>query len=311
MIRGDDAPTATPPTRRCGSSWPAPTSCAGRRRGRSSRRTAAAAPFATCFGAIGRGYRQGTPNGDSRGPRQRARSSAPRTSPGWTPTTRPARPRRDTRSRSRPCGTRADVPGRGSTPAGPWGALAAQASASIWRLYVRGGVRGSRTACTRPPACRPTRPSADDALRPNQLLAITLGAVDATQAVRRDSRRLRRAARAGRDPQPGRPARHAAAPRRAQRPAAQRPDAPVLGPVPGRRGHAAQACLPQRHRLDLAVPVLLRGLGHATASRAGRPPWRCSRAASGSWTGCVGHVPEIVDGDAPHAIADAGLRPGA
>jgi starch synthase (maltosyl-transferring) len=81
------------------------------------------------------------------------------------------------------------------------------------------------------------------------------------------------------------------------------PAGTVLAALRRRRGHAPQAGLSQRHGVDLDVPDLLRGAG---------PAWDFSPeavAAAKSYLGgtekllnegCLGQIPEILDGDAPH-----------
>jgi predicted glycogen debranching enzyme len=65
----------------------------------------------------------------------------------------------------------------GSDPGGPWMGLAVQVRASITKFFPR--VDGYLSDCLHAGRGTPAREAApDDALRPNQLLAITLGAID-------------------------------------------------------------------------------------------------------------------------------------
>lgn len=63
-------------------------------------------------------------------------------------------------------------------PNGDWQALAAQVQASIRKFYVRPGQRHLADCLHADPGMPASRAVADDANRPNQLLAITLGALD-------------------------------------------------------------------------------------------------------------------------------------
>ena len=189
-------------------------------------------------------------------------------------------------------------------PGSDWGALADRAAESVRRLFWL-PERGFFSDCLH--ADGPGAPAvADDALRPNQLLLFTLGALDARGA---DAARLRATLRAcSALLVPG-----------AIRTLA---DAPVTHPQPVERdGHLLNDPMrpywgryegdedtrrkPAYHNgtawtwpFPLYAEALVAAYGPAAESEAR------ALLASGSGlveSGAIGHLPEILDGDAPHA----------
>ena len=154
-------------------------------------------------------------------------------------------------------------------PAGAWDGLAAKVRESIERLYAL--PAGWLSDCLHARAGAPAAGAArDDALRPNQLFAVTLGAVGDPALQRGVLDACAQLLVPGRDPQPRRPPRRPAAGDPAQRRAARRPAPPLPRRLRGRRGHAAQARLPQRHGVDLALPLVRRGVGRRSTATSGR-----------------------------------------
>jgi predicted glycogen debranching enzyme len=194
-------------------------------------------------------------------------------------------------------------------PAGPWAALAGQVRRSIETLYARPDLGYLADCLHADPGQSAVKAAADDALRPNQLLAITLGAVadrSLAAAVLRACEELLT---------PG------AIRSLADRPVAHplpvlhngRPLNDPLRPYWGAYGGDEDTRRKPAYHNGTAWTWLFPSYGEALLLRYGgpaRPKVRALLASSVALLnrGCVGHVPEIVDGDAPHAPRGCGAQ---
>ena len=190
----------------------------------------------------------------------------------------------------------------GDTPSLPrWRQLAAQVAASINDLYFKEDL-GYLSDCLHGPPGRPaTACHADDALRPNQLFAVTLGAVTnparAEQMVQACESLI----------VPG--AIRSLADRPVQFPLAVQHQGRLLNdphhPYQGRyQGDEDTRRKPAYHN-GTAWAWVFPSFCEARAMVFGESGRETSRALLTSAvdqmnTGCLGHIPEIVDGDTPH-----------
>lgn len=198
---------------------------------------------------------------------------------------------------------------------GPWAALGEQVRASILKFYVRGNSAGSEglrylSDCLHAqPGQTAAEAEADDALRPNQLLAITLGAVE-DAALGSDILRACDTLLV-----PG--AIRSLANRPVQRPIAVARDGKLLNdpqrPYWGRyEGDEDTRRKPAYHN-GTAWTWLFPSYSEALYRLHGKPMRATAAALLGSATeiinrDCIRHVPEILDGDAPHRGRGCGAQ---
>lgn len=189
-------------------------------------------------------------------------------------------------------------------PRGAWGDWADRAAASLERFWLE--PEGWLSDCLLAPGGGPAAQAVPDrSLRPNQYFAIALGLLDGVRA--------RRACAAGERflLLPG--ALRTLAPLPVEPPLEIRsPDGRMLAdplrPYQGRYEGDEDARRKPAYHNGTAWPWLLPSFCEAAAAAWGRTP--AALSAARAWLasidllmepGCSGHVPEIVDGDAPHA----------
>jgi len=182
-----------------------------------------------------------------------------------------------------------------------WESLAGQVRRSLTDLYFL-PAEGFLSDCLHAAAGTPAAEAeADDALRPNQLLALTLGAVDHPDTAQRVVEACKELL------VPGAIRSLADRPVRRPLPVVHRdrllndPSRPYIGQY---RGDEDTARKPAYHN-GTAWTWLFPSFCEAYAEVYGRPGIRAALAWLGSSAiainrGCVGCVPEILDGDAPH-----------
>lgn len=190
-----------------------------------------------------------------------------------------------------------------------WGKLADQASASLRDLYVKEG-RDFLSDCLH---CDPGTPAAravpDDHCRPNQLLAVTLGAIadpDLAKRIVRSCECL--LVPGGIRSLADRPVTHSL-PVYRDGTLINDPDNPYWGRYEGdedtRRKPAYHNGTAWSWQFPLYPEALVKAYGKDAKETALALLMSSCEVMN---TGCVGHIPEIMDGDAPHAQRGCGAQ---
>ena len=250
-----------------------------------------------------RGYVAGTPNGIRVDPDSGLVFSPPHFT--WMDTNYPAgTPREGYPVEIQALWTRALAYASRVDPSGPWAALREKAAASFLRFFADAG-RGFLSDCLHSPGA--FRPAAecvpDDHLRCNQLFAVTLGAVSpdsaAARAVVESSARLL-VPGAIRTLAPGRVAYGLPIRGRDGNPLND-PHAPYWGRYEGDEDTRRKPAYHNGTAWPWPFPSYCEALVlvHGPSARAAAASLLCS-ALPLLEGGCIGHLPEIVDGDAPH-----------
>jgi len=192
---------------------------------------------------------------------------------------------------------------------GNWASIAARVRDSIHTLYAGNGERHLSDCLHGPPGCPASEATPDDALRPNQLLAITLGAVTENDVCRDVLESCEELLVAGAIRSlSNRPVRHPIPVYFGER-LLNDPNRPYWGTYRGDEENRRKPAYHNGTAWTWLFPSYCEALCKVYGESA-RPTALSLLSSSIALMndGCIGHLPEIVDGDSPHQQRGCGAQ---